>query len=234
MVLDVSQTLGIIPVDVGMADIFCFSGHKGLFGPQGTGGVIVNGKFDFRLVKTGGSGSRSFEMFQASDMPDVFESGTPNMHGIYGLQKGVIFVNETGIDRIRSKTDGLWKAFYAGITEIPGVRVYGSFSHRACEPGDSDNRGAPSCETVAPDRLPVIAMIMEGMSSTDLAQLLWQDHGIATRAGIHCAPLLHKRLGTADAGMVRFSFSYFNTNEEIEAGVRAVGEIARRGKLWNI
>jgi len=207
LVLDVSQTLGTVPVDIDMADIFCFSGHKGLFGPQGTGGVIVNGKFDFRLVKTGGSGSRSFERFQSTDMPDVFESGTPNGHGIYGLQKGVVFVNETGVGQIHARTDELWKTFYNGIKDVPGIRVYGDFS--------------------AADRLPVIAVNIEGMVSTEFAQRLWDEHNIATRPGIHCAPLLHERLGTAGAGMVRFSFSYFNTEEEIKSGVEAVEVIAR-------
>ena len=213
MILDVSQTLGTFAVDIGMADILCFSGHKGLFGPQGTGGVIVNGQFGFRLVKAGGTGSRSFDMFQPIDMPDVFESGTSNIHGIYGLQKGVIFVRETGVNRIHARTDELWKAFYKGIKDIPGVRVYGDY---------------PTPGRFPVDRLPVMGINIVGMQSTDFAQRLWEDYQIATRPGIHCAPLLHKRLGTADSGMVRFSFSYFNTQEEIAAGVRAVGEIAER------
>ena len=208
MVLDAAQTLGGIPVDIGIADIICFSGHKCLFGPQGTGGVIVNGKFDFRIVKTGGSGSRSFEALQSGDMPDVFETGTPNGHGIYGLQSGVRFVRETGLERIHAKTNTLWKSFYDGIKDITRVRVYGDFA--------------------SSDRLPVIAMDIQGMPANELAMSLWEDYGIATRAGIHCAPLLHKRLGTADTGLVRFSFSYFNTEEEVETAVAAVGEISRR------
>jgi len=239
MVLDVSQTLGTVPVDIDMADVFCFSGHKGLFGPQGTGGVIVNGRFDFRLVKTGGSGSHSFDRFQPLDMPDVFESGTPNGHGIYGLQKGVIFVNETGVDRIHARTDELWKAFYNGVKDSPGVRVYGGFSTAGALSGRAPFAGAPSAgkpsiDEPFPDRLPVISINITGLSSTDFAQRLWDDYGIATRPGIHCAPLLHKRLGTAGAGMVRFSFSYFNTDDEIAAGVRAVNEIARHVNEYGI
>jgi len=213
MVLDVAQTLGTVHVDIGMADILCFSGHKGLFGPQGTGGIIVNGQFGFRSVKAGGTGSRSFDMFQSLDVPDVFESGTTNIHGIYGLQKGVRFVRETGVDRIHARTDELWKAFYEGIKDIPGVRVYGDYASEGALPAG---------------RLPVVGINIGSMSSTDLAERLWEDYHIATRPGIHCAPLLHKRLGTAVSGIVRFSFSYFNTEEEIAEGVRAVEEIAER------
>jgi len=212
MVLDVSQTLGTVPVSVEMADILVFSGHKGLFGPQGTGGVIVSGRQDFRPVKTGGSGDHSFERIRQTGMPDVFEAGTPNGHGIYGLQKGVRFVTGTGVERIYEKVSRLAKQFYCGLKDVRGVRFYGDFS----------------TET----RLPVLALNIEGLDSGELSLRLWEGYGIATRPGIHCVPLLHERLGTAKTGMVRFSFSYFNTEDEIEAGVRAVREIAE--EKWNI
>jgi cysteine desulfurase family protein len=205
MILDISQTFGAIPVDIGMADIFCFSGHKGLFGPQGTGVVITNGKFDFSIVKTGGAGVNSFNMFQPKEMPDVFEAGTLNSHGIYGLQKGVSFINETTIDTIHNKHIKLLNMFYCGVRNIEKVKIYGDFS--------SDNR------------LPVISLNIDGLTSSEVAARLWDSFGIATRAGSHCAPLLHKRLGTMDIGMVRFSFSYFNTEEEIKMGVDAVKSI---------
>jgi len=208
LVLDVSQTLGAIPVDIGMADIFCFTGHKALFGPQGTGGVIVNGSFDFSVVKTGGAGVNSFDMFQSKDMPDIFETGTLNSHGIYGLQKGVQFILETGVEAIRARENHLLRLFYDGIKNLERVKIYGDF-----EPED---------------RLPVIAINVDGLTSAELAGLLWEDYGIACRAGSHCAPLLHKRLGTAESGMVRFSFSYFNTEGEIEKGVSAIRQTASR------
>ena len=207
MVLDVSQTLGMVPVDVGMADILVFSGHKWLFGPQGTGGVIVNGKFDFKPVKAGGSGTQSFSRGQSKEMPDVFEAGSPNGHGIYGLQKGVGFINETGVERINAKATRLAKLFYDSLKDARGVRFYGDFSTE--------------------NRLPVIAMNVEGISSGELSLQLWEGYGIATRPGIHCSPLLHERMGTADTGMVRFSFSYFNEEEEVATGVEAVKEIAK-------
>jgi selenocysteine lyase/cysteine desulfurase len=206
MILDISQTFGTIPVNIDMADIFCFTGHKGLFGPQGTGGVIVNGSYDFNVVKTGGAGVNSFDRFQSVDMPDIFETGTMNCHGIYGLQKGVRFINETGVEAIHAKESGLLNMFYDGVKGLDRVRIYGDFQ--------------------AADRLHIISLNIDGMSSSEFAERLWEGYGIATRAGSHCAPLLHKRFGTVDMGMVRFSFSYFNTAEEIMKGVSAVKDIA--------
>lgn len=205
MILDISQTFGTLPVDISMADIFCFTGHKGLFGPQGTGGIIVNGKFDFDIIKTGGAGTNSFDMFQSKDMPDIFEAGTMNGHGIYGLQQGVRFINATGIDTIHAKETRLLKMFYDGIKNIRQIKVYGDFP--------------------AENRLPVISLNIDGLTSSELAERLWQTYCIATRAGSHCAPLLHKRFGTVDTGMVRFSFSYFNTEDEILAGIDAIKDI---------
>jgi cysteine desulfurase family protein len=205
MILDISQTFGIIPIDIKMADIFCFTGHKGLYGPQGTGGIIVNGKFDFDVVKTGGAGVNSFDAFQSKTMPDIFEAGTQNSHGIYGLQKGVRFISETGIDKICDNVMRLTEMFYGRIKELNGVEIYGEFS--------SDYR------------LPIVSINVNGLSSSELAERLWVDYDIATRAGSHCAPLLHKRFGTEKMGMVRFSFSCFNTEDEIQKGVNAVKEI---------
>jgi len=205
MILDISQTFGLVPVDIKMADIFCFTGHKGLYGPQGTGGVIISGAFDFDIAKTGGAGVNSFDTLQSKSMPDVFEAGTQNSHGIYGLQKGVRFINETGIDTIRDNVMRLTKSFYNGIKELDSVEIYGVFS--------SDYR------------LPIVSIKVNGLTSSELAERLWGDYKIATRAGSHCAPLLHKRFGTENTGLVRFSFSCFNTEDEIHKGVNAVKEI---------
>ncbi len=207
MILDVSQTLGLIPVTVDMADVLCFTGHKGLFGPQGTGGIIVNGTLPFHIVKTGGAGVQSFERFQQKVMPDIFEAGTLNSHGIYGLQKGVQFINQTGIENIHRREKDLTQLFLEGIREIQGIRLYGDFS--------------------SSDRLPVVALNIGNLPASDLSGLLWEKFSIATRAGSHCAPLLHQRFGTVETGIVRFSFSYFNTEEEIEEGIRALHSIAR-------
>ncbi|HZJ84335.1 MAG TPA: aminotransferase class V-fold PLP-dependent enzyme [Syntrophomonadaceae bacterium] len=202
MILDISQTFGSFPVNTKMADIFCFTGHKGLFGPQGTGGIITNGEFDFRISKTGGAGVNSFDRFQATIMPEVFEAGTTNAHSLAGLQKGVEFVNEIGIENIHAREMQLLKMFYNGIKNLVGLKFYGDFSTN--------------------NRLAIVALNAEGVTASDFAFRLWEEYGIATRPGSHCAPLLHKHFQTVEEGMVRFSFSYFNTEEEIEVGIRAV------------
>ena len=207
LILDISQTFGTVPVDINMADIFCFTGHKGLYGPQGTGGIIVNGKKDFNITKTGGAGVNSFDKYQSKNTPDIFEAGTLNSHGIYGLQKGVRFINETGIDEIHSKTMRLLNLFHDGIKNIQNIKIYGDFTTGS--------------------RLPVISLNIDGLSSSELAQQLWEHHSIATRAGSHCAPLLHKRFGTEQTGMVRFSFSCYNTENEIEKAINAIKNIAQ-------
>ncbi len=205
LILDVAQTLGAISVSLDMADIFCFTGHKSLFGPQGTGGIIVKEDRTFAIVKTGGAGTDSFERFQSPRMPDVFESGTQNSHGLYGLLKGVEFINEQGIDRIHEKETLLTTRFYEGIKDLERVTLYGDFSRT---------------------RLPVVSLTVEGMDSSDLALQLWEEDQIATRAGAHCAPLIHQHFKTREQGMVRFSFSYFNTEEEIDRGIEAIRRIA--------
>lgn len=207
MILDISQTFGSCPVDISMADVFCFTGHKGLLGPQGVGGIIVNGDLDFNIVKTGGAGSKSFDRFQEAKMPDVFEAGTLNAPGIYGLQKGVQFIKSVGLEAIAARENHLARLFYEGIKELPGLTIVGDWQ--------------------AADRLPLVSLKFDGLDSSDLAALLWQDYRIATRAGSHCAPLLHRHFGTVRTGLVRFSFSYFNTEAEIERGIEALHTISK-------
>ena len=208
LILDISQTLGSIPVDIDMADIFCFTGHKSLFGPQGTGGVITNGTFDFSPVKSGGSGQMSHLTYQPTTMPDIFESGTQNTHGLYGLQQGVRFVHDTGLDKIQAHCASLWKMFYTGLKSNEKIEFYGDY--------------------LANSRLPIVSLNIKKMTSSELSERLWLDYNIATRPGNHCAPLLHKRFGTHERGSVRFSFSYFNTEAEVSAAVLAMHEISAK------
>ena len=226
MILDISQTFGAIPVSVNTADIFCFTGHKSLFGPQGTGGIIVNGKYGGEIVKTGGAGVNSFERIQSTEMPDIFEVGTQNGHSIYGLQQGVKFINETGIKKIHAKEMLLTKMFYDGVKNIEGVKIYGDFSNGIKNGGQAGVYGDFSAE----NRLPVVSLNLDGMTSSELAERLWVRYGIAVRAGTHCAPLLHKRLGTAEGGAVRFSFSHFNTESEIEQCISALEQVSKTVK----
>lgn len=201
-ILDVSQTLGSIPVYANMADIMCFTGHKSLFGPQGTGGIIMEHDMPIRITKTGGAGSNSFALLHSSEMPDIFEVGTPNSHGIYGLQQGVKFINNISIEKIKKHKDDLVNVFLNGLDNINGLKVY----------SDRENVG-------------VIALNFEELSSADFAQRLYEDYEIATRAQSHCAPLLHEFYETEKQGMVRFSFSYFNTINEVEECINAIKNI---------
>ncbi|MCL2256025.1 MAG: aminotransferase class V-fold PLP-dependent enzyme [Firmicutes bacterium] len=204
MILDISQTVGTIEIGMEMADIFCFTGHKSLFGPMGTGGIISKKKHDFKIVKSGGAGTNTFEEFQSQEMPDIFEVGTLNAHSIYGLQKGVEFILETGQKKIFEKKNRLSKMFHDGVKNLKGVTIYGDFSV---------------------ERLPLVSLNIANIPSSELVEKLWTSHKIAARAGAQCAPLLHERFGTKEKGMARFSFSYFNTEDEIEQGIKA---------LWNL
>jgi len=205
MLLDVSQTLGVVDVCADMADVLCFTGHKGLFGPQGTGGVITQNT-EFRIVKTGGTGTNTFDRAQPDTMPDVFEAGTHSAHDIYGLQKGVSFINELGVGAIASKNAKLRVRFIDKVRSVDRVRVYGN-EH-------------------APETLPVVSLNILGAEAADVAATLWDRYDIAVRAGFHCAPLMHRALGTEKTGAVRFSFSYFNTDDEIDRCISALREIA--------
>ncbi len=206
-ILDVSQTLGHVQVCADMADVLCFTGHKALFGPQGTGGIIVSRPLDFKLVKTGGSGGNSFDRHQPLAMPDLFEAGTSNAPGLAGLRQGVAYVNREGVDSIERQERRLLSAFLAGASAIPGIRLYGA-----------SNGGSAA--------LPVVALNLAAIPAEDTALQLWERWRIATRAGSHCAPLAHRHFGTEKQGMVRFSFSLFNTLDEINTALAALAELA--------
>ncbi len=173
-------------------DILCFPGHKGLCGPQGTGGIYVRRGLSLRPLLVGGSGVHSFDREHPKEMPTALEAGTQNAHGIAGLGGGLSFLSRVGMGAVRAREEALARRFYLGVRDIPGVTLYGDF-------------GA--------------------------WELLSEQHGIAVRAGAHCAPLMHKALGTGARGMARFSFSYFNTEAEIDAGILAVGKIAEAVRI---
>lgn len=201
-ILDAAQSLGSIPVYADMADIICFTGHKSLFGPQGTGGIIMRDNLDIKITKTGGAGSNSFAKLQANTMPDIFEVGTLNSHGIYGLQQGVEFINKKTIERIHKHKEELVKRFIEQLTNIEGLIIYST----------QNNVG-------------VVSLNYKDLSSAVFAEKLYEDYSIATRAQSHCAPLLHEFFKTEKQGMVRFSFSYFNTIQEIDECINAIKNI---------
>lgn len=209
-IVDASQTAGAAPIDMAASGIslLCFTGHKSMMGPQGTGGLCVNGDIDVEPFKVGGTGVQSFLEEQPPEYPTRLEAGTLNGHGIAGLSAAVDFIDATGIDAIRARELGLARRFYEGVAAIPGVRVYGDFSTW--------------------DRCPIVSLNIGDVDSALVCDALAQDYGIATRAGAHCAPLMHSALGTREQGAVRFSFGYFNTVEETDAAIRALREIANR------
>lgn len=210
LILDAAQTLGSIETTADMADVICFTGHKALLGPQGTGGVISKHPLPFALNKTGGTGADSFAPHQPLHMPDVFEAGTQNAHSLYGLQKGALFVNQTGVAAIQQKEKELAQQFLEGVARIPGITLHG--------PKHAHNR------------LPVFALQVAGYTADDVALRLWDGWQIATRAGSHCAPLVHRYFFTEKTGMVRLSAGFFTTEHEIDTTLQALEQIASEGR----
>lgn len=208
LIVDASQTAGSLPINVVKMgiDILCFTGHKGLFGPQGTGGLYVRKGLTLSPLKSGGSGIHSFDRQHPTDMPTALEAGTLNGHGIAGLNAGLDYILSTGVKNIHAKEISLARRFVNGISDISDLKLY----------GDID----------APLRTPIISLNIGNMSSASVSDILWEDYEICVRAGAHCAPLMHKTFGTEKQGAVRFSFSCFNTEAEIDTAIRAMHEIA--------
>lgn len=208
LIVDASQTAGSLPINVVKMgiDILCFTGHKGLFGPQGTGGLYVREGLTLSPLKSGGSGIHSFDRQHPTDMPTALEAGTLNGHGIAGLNAGLDYILSTGVKNIHAKEISLARRFVNGISDISDLKLY----------GDID----------APLRTPIISLNIGNMSSASVSDILWEDYEICVRTGAHCAPLMHKTFGTEKQGAVRFSFSCFNTEAEIDTAIQAMHEIA--------
>ena len=208
LIVDASQTAGSLPINVVKMgiDILCFTGHKGLFGPQGTGGLYVREGLTLSPLKSGGSGIHNFDRQHPTDMPTALEAGTLNGHGIAGLNAGLDYILSTGVKNIHAKEISLARRFVNGISDISDLKLY----------GDID----------APLRTPIISLNIGNMSSASVSDILWEDYEICVRAGAHCAPLMHKTFGTEKQGAVRFSFSCFNTEAEIDTAIQAMHEIA--------
>ena len=192
VIVDASQTAGCWPIDMKKMgiDVLCFTGHKGLMGPQGTGGICVKEGIEIRPFKVGGSGVQSYSRTHPAEYPTRLEAGTLNGHGIAGLGAAAKFISE----------------IYEGVKNIEGVTVYGDFTK---------------------DKTAIVALNIRDYESGEVSYELSQGYGIATRPGAHCAPRMHKALGTTEVGAVRFSFSFYNTEEEIDEAVRAVAELAK-------
>lgn len=208
-IVDASQTAGVYQIDVQdmQIDILCFTGHKGMLGPQGTGGMYVRSGLSVKPLKCGGSGVDTYNKHHPKEMPTALEAGTLNGHGIAGLGAGVRYIQENGINQLREKElDLMWK-FYRGVKEIPNVKIYGDFTTEK--------------------RCPIVALNIGEYDSSEVSDELLMTYDISTRPGAHCAPLMHKALGTVEQGAVRFSFSHFNTEEEVEIAIKAIEELSK-------
>ena len=209
LIVDASQTAGVTPIDVQkmQTDVLCFTGHKGLLGPQGTGGLYVRTGVEVQPLVSGGSGVQTYSRSHPAQMPTALEAGTLNVHGLAGLNAAVRWLLAADFEALQQKELELMRSFYNQVREIPGITIYGDFS------GD--------------ERCPIVSLNLRDYDSARVSDALSERWGIATRPGAHCAPRLHEALGTVEQGAVRFSFSHFNTMEEIEIAVSALRELAR-------
>ena len=209
--VDASQTAGAVPLNMEAMgiDVVCFTGHKGLMGPQGTGGMAVAEGVDVRPWAEGGSGVHSFERRHPLDWPTRLEAGTLNAHGLAGLAAGIAFIEKNGGPAaMGAREHALAWRLYEDVRDVPGVTVYGGWP-------------------VAPERCgSIVALSVDGLDSAEVADALSSGWGVACRAGAHCAPLMHRALGTERQGIVRLSCGWFNTEDEIDTAVAAVREIA--------
>jgi cysteine desulfurase family protein len=210
LLLDAAQTAGSAEIDMVElgVDLMAFSGHKGLMGPPGTGGVVLGPHVDARAMDAlmqGGTGSHSEHEEQPEHLPDKFESGTPNGVGIAGLGEGVRWVLKQGISALRERALSQAHRLHEGLSALRGVTVYGS---------DRNDQ-----------RVPVISFTAEGKRVSEIGLQLDDDFDILARVGLHCAPAAHRTLGTFPEGTVRLAPGPFTTHEEIEAVLHAVGMV---------
>ncbi len=209
VIVDASQSAGTAHIDMQAMglDIVCFTGHKGLMGPQGTGGLAVAEGIDVAPWAMGGTGVHSFDTLQPLEWPTRLEAGTLNGHGIAGLSAGLDFIEaQGGVEAIAAHERALAGRFLAGVREIPGITLYGAFDQ--------------------PTRSAIVSLNVGDIDSAEISDALMQGWGIATRPGAHCAPLMHRALGTERQGVVRFSFGYFNTDEDVDTAIDALRDLA--------
>lgn len=208
LIADAAQTAGSLPIDMEKMNlsVLCFTGHKGLYGPQGTGGLCIAPDVVVRPLKSGGTGIQSFLKHQPDVFPEALEAGTLNGHGIAGLHAALLYREKIGSDVIRKKEQQLMWRFYEGVKKIQNVTIYGAFEMK--------------------ERAPIVSLNIDTYDSAAVSDELMMRFSIATRAGAHCAPLMHEALGTTKQGAVRFSFSYFNESEEIDQAIEAIKILA--------
>ena len=208
LIVDVSQTAGAYDIDLsdGIVTAACFTGHKSLYGPGGTGGIVIRRGVEVLPSITGGDGVHTFEREQPSGVPAVFEAGTANVAGIAGLSAAVELILKRGIPAVRAHQEELARSFIPAVKAIPGICLYGDFSG---------------------PRVGVYSLNLDDAESAVVSDILWETYHMATRPAYHCAPLMHEALGTAVQGTVRFSFSQFTTVEDVLAAAAALKAMVR-------
>lgn len=206
-IVDASQTAGIFSIDMERdgIDIICFTGHKSLMGPQGTGGLCVREGVEIRSLLSGGSGILTYEKKHPRKMPIALEAGTLNAHSIAGLLEGVRYINERGAKELREKEQELMWQFYEGLCKMPEIKIYGDFQSK--------------------ERAPIVSCNFFNEDSGEVSDYLAEEYEIYTRSGGHCAPLMHESLGTREQGAIRFSFSHFNTREQVDETLAVVRRV---------
>ena len=213
-IVDAAQTAGVIPIDAKAChiDALCFTGHKGLLGPQGIGGIILTKEIAQTLTPliAGGTGSFSHLETIPTHMPDAFEAGTLNLPGIIGLNEGLSYIESVGMKNIHNHELALTKTFLEGLRSITGINIIGKQDIQ--------------------DRTAVVSITIDGMDPASIAYELESTYHIMTRVGLHCAPRAHQTLGTYPEGTVRFSFGYANTLEEVDMALSALHTILKNTK----
>lgn len=209
ILVDAAQSAGSIPIDVQKSniDLLAFTGHKSLYGLPGIGGLYIRKNLIIRPIKVGGTGIKSALLLQPEDIPTYYESGTPNVPGIVSLFAGVKFIFKTGIENIHKRKDELYKRLIFEANKIPNVKIYNVPKGIKCSQICSFN--------------------INNTHPLEAGYMLEDFHGITVRSGLHCAPLVHKSIGTYPEGTVRASLSYFTTNEEIDHLLKALKDVAR-------
>ncbi len=209
LLVDAAQSAGVLPIHVGSMgiDLLAFPGHKGLLGPQGTGGLYIHPDIDLEPLMHGGTGSKSEAPEQPTVRPDRYEAGTPNTVGIAGLAEGVAFIQKETVEAIHAREKQLTTMLMEGLLAVPGVKILGP--------------------ELGVDRTAIVSFIVEAIDPSEMAFLLDQQFGIAVRAGFHCTPLGHETAGSAETGAVRASPGYFTTESEIVSMIEAVKQIKR-------
>lgn len=206
--VDAAQTAGFLDINVDSMniDLLAFPGHKGLYGPQGTGGLYIREGITLKPLKEGGTGSKSESLYQPDFLPDKLESGTPNTPGLAGLRAGIAYIQQLGLDHIRQQENYLMGKLLTGMKNINGLKLYG--------PCDTEKQ------------VPVVSFNFIGQDASETAYILDQVFEIAARSGLHCAPDAHSTIGTFESGTVRFSLSCFNSEKDIDMALTALNKIA--------